>query len=90
MALIALGIFVGRNADALHANFTNFWTPTAVSPITSDLPFVGAVSAAGGALGSGIAMGMNWLGRGGVGGVCPNSCCGVANGSWIAPAHSRI
>jgi hypothetical protein len=27
MALIALGIFVGRNADALHANFTNFWTP---------------------------------------------------------------
>src|SRR5438552_4029761 len=44
MALIALGIFVGRNADALHANFTNFWTPTAVSPITSDLPFVGAGS----------------------------------------------
>src|SRR5256885_10059042 len=42
MALIALGIFVGRNANALHANFTNFWTPTAVSPVTSDLPFVGA------------------------------------------------
>ena len=56
MALIALGIFVGRNADALHANFTNFWTPTAVSPITSDLPFVGAVSAAGGALGMLIAV----------------------------------
>src|SRR5438034_3139038 len=56
MALIALGIFVGRNADALHANFTNFWTPTAVSPITSDLPFIGAVSAAGGALGMLIAV----------------------------------
>lgn len=56
MALIALGIFVGRNADALHANFTNFGTPTAVSPITSDLPFVGAVSAAGGALGMLIAV----------------------------------
>jgi APA family basic amino acid/polyamine antiporter len=56
VALIALGIFVGRNADALHANFANFWTPTAVSPITSDLPFVGAVSAAGGALGMLIAV----------------------------------
>ena len=44
MALIALGIFVGRNADALHANFTNFWTPTGVSPVTSDLPFVGAAA----------------------------------------------
>src|SRR5215211_3692130 len=56
VALIALGIFVGRNAGALHANFTNFWTPIAVSPITSDLPFVGAVSAAAGALGMLIAI----------------------------------
>jgi APA family basic amino acid/polyamine antiporter len=62
MALIALGIFVGRNADALHANFTNFWTPTAVSPITSDLPFVGAVSAAGGALGMLIAVCVSQVG----------------------------
>ena len=56
MALIALGIFVGRNAEALHANFTNFWTPTSASPIRSDLPFVGAVSATGGALGLLIAI----------------------------------
>src|SRR6184192_1360505 len=56
VALIALGIFVGRNADALHANLANFWTPTVVSPITSDLPFVSAVSAAGGALGMLIAV----------------------------------
>src|SRR5213079_3110562 len=56
VALIALGIFVGRNADALHANLANFWTPTVVSPITSDLPFIGAVSAAGGALGMLIAI----------------------------------
>jgi APA family basic amino acid/polyamine antiporter len=56
MALIALGIFIGRNAEALHANFTNFWTPAVVSPITSDLPFVGAVSATGGALGLLIAI----------------------------------
>jgi APA family basic amino acid/polyamine antiporter len=56
MALIALGILVGRNLDALHANFANFWVPREVSPITSDLPFVGAVSAAGGALGMLIAV----------------------------------
>ncbi len=55
-ALVVLGIFVGRNADALHANFANFWAPTAVSPIISDLPFVGVVSAAGGALGMLIAI----------------------------------
>jgi APA family basic amino acid/polyamine antiporter len=56
VVLILLGIFVGRNADALHANLANLWTPTAVSPITSDLSFVGAVSAAGGALGLLIAI----------------------------------
>ncbi|HYY14267.1 MAG TPA: amino acid permease [Chthoniobacterales bacterium] len=55
-ALIVLGIFIGRNADATQANFANFWTPTAVSPIESDLPFVGAVSASAGALGMLIAI----------------------------------
>jgi basic amino acid/polyamine antiporter, APA family len=55
-ALVVLGIFIGRNADALHANFANFWTPTAVSPITSDLPFVGAVSATASVLGMLIAI----------------------------------
>jgi APA family basic amino acid/polyamine antiporter len=55
-ALIVLGIFIGRNADATQINFTNFWTPTAVSPIESDLPFVGAVSASAGALGMLIAI----------------------------------
>src|SRR5437870_8964773 len=55
-ALVVLGIFLGRNAGALHANFANFWTPTAVSPVTSDLPFIGAVSATGGALGMLIAI----------------------------------
>src|SRR5437773_2873966 len=56
LALIALGIFVGRNADALSANFTNFWTPGSVSPIKSDLSFVASVSATGGALGMLIAV----------------------------------
>ena len=56
LALIALGIFVGRNADALSANFTNFWTPGTVSPIKSDLSFIATVSATGGALGMLIAV----------------------------------
>lgn len=56
LALILLGVFVGRNADALSANLNNFWTPTDVSLIKSDLSSVGAVSATGGALGMLIAV----------------------------------
>jgi basic amino acid/polyamine antiporter, APA family len=56
IALVALGIFVGSNADALRANLTNFWRPTGVSPITSDLPFISPVAATGGALGMLIAI----------------------------------
>jgi len=55
-ALVVLGIFISRNADAFHANFTNFWTPGEVVPIESDLPFFGAVAATGGALGMLIAI----------------------------------
>src|SRR5947199_7011920 len=40
LALIALGLFVGRNADAISSNFTHLWTPGLVSPIKSDLSFV--------------------------------------------------
>src|SRR5205823_13969678 len=56
LALIALGIFVGRNAAALNTNFTHFWAPGVVAPIKSDLSFVGMVSATGGALGMLIAV----------------------------------
>jgi len=56
LALIVLGVFIGRNADALTANFTNLWTPGVVSPIKSDLSFVASVSATGGALGMLIAV----------------------------------
>jgi APA family basic amino acid/polyamine antiporter len=55
-ALIFLGLIVGRNAEALSANFTNFWAPMSVSPIKSDLSFVATVSATGGALGMLIAV----------------------------------
>ncbi|MDQ6621902.1 MAG: amino acid permease [Verrucomicrobiota bacterium] len=56
LALIALGIFVGRNADALHANFTNLWSPAGISPIKSDLSFVSSVTATTGAIGMLIAI----------------------------------
>ena len=56
LALIVLGVFIGRNADALAANFTTLWTPGVVSPIKSDLSFVASVSATGGALGMLIAV----------------------------------
>jgi APA family basic amino acid/polyamine antiporter len=56
LALIALGLFIGRNGDALSANFTNMWTPGGVSPIKSDLSFVASVSATGGAMGLLIAV----------------------------------
>jgi basic amino acid/polyamine antiporter, APA family len=56
LALIVLGIFVGRNADAISANFSNMWTPGTVTPIKSDLSWVGIVSATGGAIGMLIAV----------------------------------
>ena len=56
LALIVLGVFIGRNTDALAANFTNLWTPGVVSPIKSDLSFVPSVSATGDALGMLIAV----------------------------------
>jgi basic amino acid/polyamine antiporter, APA family len=37
IALIVLGILVGRNATAISANFSNAWTPRDVTTITPDL-----------------------------------------------------
>jgi len=48
LALIALGFFIGRNAGALNANFSDFWTPVGVTPIKSELSSVGMVAATGG------------------------------------------
>lgn len=56
LALIVLGIFVGRNAAALSANFSHLWTPVGVTPIKSDLGFVGLASAKDGFLGMLIAI----------------------------------
>jgi APA family basic amino acid/polyamine antiporter len=44
VALIAAGIFIGRNADAVSTNFGDFWTPRGFEPIA---PGVSAISAFG-------------------------------------------
>ena len=48
LALIIIGVFVGRNAGALHANFNDLWTPRDVAVIQGDLHFIPAVTAATG------------------------------------------
>jgi len=50
LALILLGILIGRNAAAM-ANFKNWWTPQNVDVITPGLTFAPVVSAAGGVFG---------------------------------------
>src|SRR5258707_9010302 len=51
IALIFIGLFLGRNADAIRANFSNFWTSHAVSEIKPDLSFLATVTATMGAFG---------------------------------------
>ena len=56
-ALIVLGILVGRNADAIAANFSNMWTP--VDPATIRPEMLGGLptlTAAAGALGLLVAL----------------------------------
>src|ERR1041385_6779248 len=55
IALILIGLFVGRNAEAIKANFADFWTPRGVGPIKPNLSFIATVSAVSGAFGMFIA-----------------------------------
>jgi APA family basic amino acid/polyamine antiporter len=55
IALIVVGLLLGRNTAALHANFTSAWTPRNVSPIQPDFSFVRAVTAGDGLWGLFIA-----------------------------------
>jgi len=48
VALIVVGVLIGRNADVLRSNFSDWWTPRGVTPIKPDLPFLSTVTAAGG------------------------------------------
>jgi APA family basic amino acid/polyamine antiporter len=51
VALILLGILVGRNAEAISANFSHMWTPLSVEEIKPGFSFAPTVSAASGAFG---------------------------------------
>jgi APA family basic amino acid/polyamine antiporter len=51
LALIAIGLVIAPNAQAIKANFSDLWTPRGVSPIQPDFLFVPAVAATSGALG---------------------------------------
>jgi APA family basic amino acid/polyamine antiporter len=55
IALILLGILVGRNSEAISANFTDFWTPRDVATIRPDLESVAPAAATAGAFGLFIA-----------------------------------
>ncbi|HEY0515249.1 MAG TPA: amino acid permease [Thermoanaerobaculia bacterium] len=51
IVLIVLGIFVGRNAGAISANFTDLWTPRDVVTIHPDFPIAAPIAATMGAFG---------------------------------------
>jgi len=55
LALIFIGLFIGRHSEAIHANFTDWWTPREVTSVKPNLAFVPTVTAAAGALGLFIA-----------------------------------
>jgi len=56
VALIVLGVLVGRNSAAIAANFGALWTPRDVAEIRPEVSFVPAVSAASGFLGFLVAL----------------------------------
>src|SRR6266567_40511 len=65
-ALILAGIFVGRNAEAIHANFSNLWAihdPQTIQPGADWMKsFIPSLTAAAGAFGLLIAFGVSQVG----------------------------
>jgi APA family basic amino acid/polyamine antiporter len=55
LALIVLGILVGRNSTAIAANFTDLWTPRDVTTIKPDFAIAAPIAATAGAFGLFIA-----------------------------------
>ncbi len=51
LALIVLGVLVGRNATAVASNFSNFWGIRDASPINPDLSFIPSTLATAGVFG---------------------------------------
>jgi APA family basic amino acid/polyamine antiporter len=60
--LIVIGILVGRNADAVAANFHDMWRAVAPQDIKPDLGFLPTLSAAAGGLGLLVALGVSQVG----------------------------
>jgi APA family basic amino acid/polyamine antiporter len=56
LGLILLGLLVGRNHQALAANFTAFWTPSGAAAIRPDFSFVPEVTASAGLFGLVVAL----------------------------------
>ena len=55
-ALIVLGILVGRNAEAIAANFSSMWTPVNPATIAPEVGGLPALTAAAGAIGLLVAL----------------------------------
>jgi basic amino acid/polyamine antiporter, APA family len=56
LALIFIGLTIGRNPDAIRLNFTDFWTPHNVVPIQPELPWIPTLTATAGIVGMLIAV----------------------------------
>ena len=55
IALIFIGLFIGRSADAIKLNFSDFWTPHGVQTINADFGKLPSALASAGAFGLFIA-----------------------------------
>jgi APA family basic amino acid/polyamine antiporter len=62
LALVLLGILIGRNHAAIAANFTDMWTPRNTVPFSPGLPFVPPLAAGAGVLGLLVAIGVSQVG----------------------------
>lgn len=62
VALILLGFIIGRNPDAIHLNFHDWWAPRGVDQIKPDLSALPVVAATGGAFGLFIAFCVSQVG----------------------------
>jgi len=62
VALIVVGLFIGRNAEVIKANLADFWTPHGVTSVKPDLSFMATVTAAGSAFGLLIAFCVSQVG----------------------------
>jgi APA family basic amino acid/polyamine antiporter len=55
VALIFIGLIVGRHAEAIQANFSHWWAPRGISPVKPNLSFIPDVTAGSGVFGLFIA-----------------------------------